>query len=130
MDVHISQGLQMREAWSPCRRSIIGSRTLGAHAKVLSGHPAEGVHIPNKEGKLLRWGECFCALGLFIKGRQVASVFHAVPGAASAPLPSSLPAPASGGAEKAEQLLLGSASLPGSWAPVLILMSCSLGDLR
>lgn len=75
---------------------------------------------------------CFCALGLFIKGRQVASIFHGVQGAARAPLPSSLPAPASGGRgwKKGEQLLLGSVFLPGSWAPVLALKSCSLGDLR
>jgi hypothetical protein len=55
----------------------------------------------------------FCALGLFIKGRQIASVFHAVRSAGRTPLPSSLPAPAPGGAGKDEHPLLGSASLLG-----------------
>lgn len=47
------------------------------------------------------------ALGLFMKGRQVASTFHHVQGATSPWLPSSLPASAWGGAGKCEQLWLG-----------------------
>lgn len=50
MGVLVSQSLMMRQAWGPCRRSSTGSRTLGTHAKVLSGHPAEGVHIPTRRG--------------------------------------------------------------------------------
>lgn len=45
-------------------------------------------------------------------------------------LPSSLPAPAWGGAGKGEQLLLMSASLSGSGAPVLPFTNSSSGDLR
>lgn len=101
----------------------------GNTCKASLGTPSSGCAQPHKEGELQRWG-CFCASSMFIKGRQVASVFHGAHGAAGTPLPSSLPAPASGGAGKGEQLLLGSASLPGSWAPVLAPMSSSLGDLR
>lgn len=120
------RGLQPMLGW----RSITWLQNSGNTCKGSLRTPSGVCAHPHKEGELQRWGGCFCALSLFIKGRQVASIFHAVPGVASALLPSSLPAPASGGAGKAEQLLLGSASLPGSWAPVLTLMSCSLGDLR
>lgn len=117
----------VREAWGPCGRISVGSRTLGMHAKVLSGHPAEGVHTPRRRGNTEVGASG--ALGLFMKGRQVASVFHRVHGAASPWLPSSLPAPGRGGAGKGEQLLLKSASLPGSRASVL-LMSCSSGEFK
>lgn len=73
MDVHISQSLQMREAWSPRRRSSTGFRTLGTHAKVLSGHPAEGVHISTRSGGCGAGGVFLC-LGSVYK-RQTSS-FH------------------------------------------------------
>lgn len=130
MGVQVSQSLRMREAWGPCRRRGSGSRTLGTHAEVPSGHPAEGVHIYlYKEGELQRWGGVWCFRSVY--ERRTSSLHLPSCAWCSQPwLPSSLPAPAWGGAGKGEQLLLMSASLSGSWAPVLPFTSSSSGDLR